>query len=73
MWRTSCSDLLWGRAEETHGDGLMVMVIRSTASLRGEKRIRTALGRQAMAPVFSGDVKQFAAGLVDLILSRQGS
>lgn len=69
MWRTSCSDLFWGRAEETRGDGR----IRSTASLWAEETVRTALGRQAMAPVFSGDVKQFAVGLVDLILSRQGS
>lgn len=68
-WRTSCSDLLWERAEEDGADGR----IRSAASLRGEKRVRTALGRQAMAPVLSGDMKQFAAGLVGLILSRQRS
>lgn len=63
------SDLLWERAEETCADGRT----GSAAFLRGEKKVRAALSREAMAPVFSGNAKQFAAGLVGLILSRQGS
>lgn len=62
MWRTSCSDLLWERAEETRADGRT----RSAASPQGEERVRTASGRQTIAPVFSEDAKQFAAGLVGL-------